>query len=151
MNCWFYFLPAISILIIGVPLGGYCGWKMGTRWASGEELNKLYVLLTHGASAAMMCAIVTMIMDGPHIYIYIFAPPGMVLSVLGYIVRRREIAAMRRVAFRQLEPSLPEEEWLAATHNTIPPQLLGNVEAIHKVFKMPEEWDALVAELRDDQ
>ena len=126
----------------------------------GTIMNKLRVLLICGTSAAMTCATITIVMDGPHIYIYIFATLSMILSVLEWIVCRREIAARRRVAFRQLVPSLPEQEWLAAmhqdardiaTHNAIPPQLLGNVEATHKVFKMPEEWDAFVAELRSDQ
>lgn len=117
-------------------------------------MKKLRVLLTFASTAAMLCAFATMIIDGPHIYIYIFATLGMALSVLAWIAGKREIAARRRaMVFAPITPSATEEAWIEAmNHNAsalatsfnIPPQLLG----AHRAFKMPEEWDDFVEELR---
>lgn len=117
-------------------------------------MKKLRILLTCASSAALLCASIAMIMQASNIYIYIFAPLGMVLSVLAYIIGQREIAAMRRgMMFSPITPSVTEEAWVEAmnqdardiaTYCNIPPQLLG----AHQTFKMPEEWDDFVEELR---
>lgn len=123
-------------------------------------MKKLRVLLTCASAAAMLCASVTLIINGANIYIFIFAPLGMVLSVLAYIIEKREIAARRReMVLLPITQPVSESEWIEAmhqdaraiaTHFGIPPLLVGEVEIEHNVYKMPEEWNAFVERLRSD-
>lgn len=101
-------------------------------------MKKYRVLLTFSSMAAMFSAFAGIAVDGPHVYIYVFATLGMILSATAWIIGKREEMALRkRCVFQPLAPSLTEQEFVEAmnrqardivAYGNIPPILLGEAE-----------------------
>jgi hypothetical protein len=93
-------------------------------------MKKLLGVLTIFSAACMFSASIGVIFD-VLLYVYIFAPLGMILSVSAWIISKRERDAIRR----RLGLSFTDREWIdamnaqareIAIHSALP--MLGEIE-----------------------